>query len=216
MVIIDFFSKLQNLDELIRWGGYVVLMLIIFAETGLFFGFFLPGDSLLVTAGLFAAKGDLNIVLLFVAATACAIIGDAVGFEIGRISGRKILARPDSRFFKRKHLEQTQAFYDKHGGKTIIMARFMPIVRTFAPLIAGVAGMSYRKFALFNISGGLLWVGLMLGIGYILGRSIPNIDKYIHIVIAIVVFLSILPGIVSYLRSGHWRRWFESGHATKT
>lgn len=208
-MIAEFFSKLQNLDELIRWGGYIVLMVIIFSETGLFFGFFLPGDSLMVTAGLFGAKGDLNIALLFFSLSACAIIGDAVGFEIGKMSGRKIFAREDSRFFKKKHLERTQAFYDKHGGKTIIIARFMPIVRTFAPLVAGVAGMTYRKFALFNITGGVLWVGSMLSIGYVLGRTIPNIDKYIHIVIAIVIFLSILPGIISYLRSGHWKRWFE-------
>lgn len=197
----DFFSKLHDLDELIRWGGYIVLMAIVFAETGLFFGFFLPGDSLLVTAGLFAAKGDLNIVVLFVLVTACAIIGDAVGFEIGKLSGKRIFAREDSRFFKKKHLEKTQEFYNTHGGRTIILARFMPIVRTFAPLVAGVAGMPYRTFALYNITGGILWVGSMVGIGYVLGRSIPNIDQYIHIVIAVVIFLSLLPGIISYLRS---------------
>lgn len=207
--IIAFFSRLQNLDELIRWGGYVGLMAIVFAETGLFFGFFLPGDSLLVTAGLFAAKGDLNIVWLIVLVAACAILGDATGFEIGRLSGKRIFSREDSRFFKKKHLERTHAFYEKHGGKTIILARFMPIVRTFAPLVAGVAGMSYRTFAVYNIVGGTLWVVLMAGIGYVLGRSIPNIDKYIHIVIAVVIFLSILPGIISYLRTCHWKRWFE-------
>lgn len=208
-VIIDFFSKLQNLDELIRWGGYVALAIIIFSETGLFFGFFLPGDSLLVTAGLFAAKGDLNVVTLIVLLAACAIIGDAAGFEIGRLSGKKIFAREDSWFFKKKHLERTQRFYEKHGGKTIILARFMPIVRTFAPLVAGVAGMRYRQFALFNITGGLGWVISMVGIGYLLGRTIPNIERYIHIVIAVVIFLSILPGIIGYLKTGHWKRWFE-------
>lgn len=206
--ILELFSKLRDLDELIRWGGYAALMLIVFAETGLFFGFFLPGDSLLVTAGLFAAKGDLNIGLLFILVAACAVIGDAVGFEIGKLSGKKIFERPDSRFFKKKHLEHTRAFYEKHGGKTIILARFMPIVRTFAPLVAGVAGMTYRRFAVFNITGGVLWVGSMTGIGYLLGRAIPNIDQYIHIVIAVVIFLSILPGIVSYFKSGHWKRWF--------
>jgi len=206
-IITAFFSNLHNLDELIRWGGYIILIGIIFAETGLFFGFFLPGDSLLVTAGLFAARGDLDIVVLFVALMIAAITGDALGFEIGRVSGRKIFRREESLFFKKSHLEKTRAFYEKHGGKTIILARFMPIVRTFAPLVAGMAGMPYRRFAIFNTTGGVLWIGSMLGIGYILGRSIPNIDEYIHIVIAVVIFLSILPGIISYVRTGHWRKW---------
>lgn len=209
--LFQFVSELYNVQEIIRWGGYVALIAIVFAETGLFFGFFLPGDSLLVTAGLFAAKGDLNIGILFLVISAAAIIGDATGFEIGRLSGKKIFAREDSWLFKKRHLERTQAFYEKHGGKTIVIARFMPIVRTFAPLVAGVAGMKYPRFALFNISGGIAWVGSMLGIGYFLGRAIPNIEKYIHIVIAIVIFLSILPGIISYLKSGHWKRWFEKG-----
>ncbi|MBU1032561.1 MAG: VTT domain-containing protein [Patescibacteria group bacterium] len=208
-ILIDFFSKLQNLDELIRWGGYIGLIGIVFAETGLFFGFFLPGDSLLVTAGLFAAKGDLDVFILLVSLILAAIIGDATGFEIGRVSGKKVFAREDSWLFKKKHLERTQKFYEKHGGKTIIIARFMPIVRTFAPLVAGMAGMKYRRFALFNIVGAITWVTSMVGIGYILGRSVPDIDSYIHIIIVIVVFLSLLPGIISYLRSGHWKRWFE-------
>ena len=214
--LFDLISNTQNVQEIIRWGGYVALIAIVFAETGLFFGFFLPGDSLLVTAGLFAAKGDLNIVYLFLLITAAAIIGDATGFEIGRLTGKRIFAREDSWLFKKKHLERTQAFYEKHGGKTIVIARFMPIVRTFAPLVAGVAGMQYRRFALFNIFGGIAWVGSMLGIGYFLGRVIPNIEKYIHIVIIVVIFLSILPGIVSYIKSGHWKRWFEKGRAVKS
>lgn len=205
--LMGFFSRLNNLDELIRWGGYVVLMAIIFSETGLFFGFFLPGDSLLVTAGLFAAKGDLNAVTLFVLGSLCAILGDALGFEIGKASGRHISARPDSFFFKKKHLEKTQEFYEKHGGKAIIIARFMPIVRTFAPLVAGAAGMRYSAFVFFNIVGGITWVGSMVGIGYVLGRSIPHIDRYIDIVIAAVIFFSLFPGIVGYLRTGHWRKW---------
>lgn len=207
--LFEFFSRLHNLDELIRWGGYAVLGTIIFAETGLFFGFFLPGDSLLVTAGLFAARGDLDVWVLIIIGCACAIIGDAVGFEIGRISGKKMFARPDSRIFKREHLERTHAFYEKNGGKTIIIARFMPIIRTFAPLVAGVAGMSYPKFATYNVVGGITWIGSMVGTGYLLGRTIPNIDQYIHLVIIAVVFLSILPGIIEYWKSGHWKRWFE-------
>ncbi|MBI4138715.1 VTT domain-containing protein [Candidatus Uhrbacteria bacterium] len=210
--LIEFFSNVQNVQEVIRWGGYAALIAIVFAETGLFIGFFLPGDSLLVTAGLFAAKGDLNVLILFLVVAVSAIVGDAVGFEIGRLTGKKIFAREDSWLFKKKHLERTQRFYEKHGGKTIILARFMPVVRTFAPLVAGVAGMPYRRFALFNITGGIGWVGSMVGIGYVLGRSIPDIDKYIHIVIAVVIFLSILPGIISYLKSGHWKRWFEKNN----
>jgi membrane-associated protein len=125
--ILEFFSKLHNLDELIRWGGYIGLVLIIFAETGLFIGFFLPGDSLLVTAGLFAGQGYLNPWLLFISIALAAIIGDTVGYEIGRVSGKALFSRKDSRFFKKKHLDHTKAFYEKHGGKTIIIARFMPI-----------------------------------------------------------------------------------------
>lgn len=207
--LLDLFSKLQNVGELIRWGGLFALVAIVFAETGLFFGFFLPGDSLLVTAGLFAAKGDLNIGFLLLSVEIAAVLGDATGFEIGKLSGKRMFAREDSRFFKKRHLERTHAFYEKHGGKTIILARFMPIVRSFAPLVAGIAGMSYRQFAIYNIVGATLWVGSMVGIGYGLGRVIPNIERYIHLVIAIVIFLSILPGIIGYLKSGHWKRWFE-------
>jgi membrane-associated protein len=214
--LLDLFSKLSDVRGIIQWGGYVGLTAIVFSETGLFVGFFLPGDSLLVTAGLFAAHGDLDIAFLFVLVAAAAVIGDATGFEIGRISGKRIFAKEDSRFFKKRHLVRTQQFYERHGGKTIILARFVPVIRTFAPLVAGVAGMTYRKFALYNITGGILWVGSMLGIGYGLGRAIPDIERYIHLVIAAVIFLSILPGIVSYLRSGHWKRWFERNGTKKT
>lgn len=207
--LLDLFSKLHNVGDLIRWGGLFALVAIVFAETGLFFGFFLPGDSLLVTAGLFAAKGDLNIGFLLLFVWIAAILGDATGFEIGKLSGKRMFAREDSRFFKKRHLERTHAFYEKHGGKTIILARFMPVVRSFAPLVAGIAGMSYRQFATYNIVGATLWVGSMVGVGYGLGRVIPNIERYIHIVIAVVIFLSILPGIIGYLKSGHWKRWFE-------
>lgn len=207
--LIELFQRIQDVDGLVRWGGYMGVALIIFAETGLFFGFFLPGDSLLVTAGLFAGKGDLNVVLLFVLTALAAIVGDATGFEIGRVSGRAIFSRPNSRFFKKEHVERTRLFYERYGGKTIVLARFMPIIRTFAPVVAGVAGMEYRTFALYNITGGIAWVGSMIGIGYVLGRTIPHIDQYIHILVLGIIFLSFLPGIVSYARSGHWRRWFE-------
>lgn len=214
--LLDLIAKLQNVGDLIRWGGLAALVVIIFAETGLFFGFFLPGDSLLVTAGLFAAKGDLNIVTLLIAVFFAAALGDATGFEIGRMTGKKFFAREDSRFFKKKHLERTHAFYEKHGGKTIILARFMPVVRSFAPLVAGIAGMRYRTFAIYNLMGAALWTCGMIGIGYGLGRTIPNVEQYIHFVILGVIFLSILPGIIGYFKSGHWKRWFErNGNGNK-
>jgi len=199
-LIFDFFSKLHNLDELIRWGGYVVLALIIFAETGLLIGFFLPGDSLLVTAGLFAGTGDLSLGVLFFLLTAMAIIGDAVGYWIGRVSGPRLFNRDKSLFFAKDHLLVAKAFYEKHGGKTIILARFMPIVRTFAPVVAGIGAMPYGRFTAYNVVGGITWIGSMLLIGYFLGRTIPNIQSKIHYVILIVIFISILPGIIEIIR----------------
>ncbi|OGL79363.1 hypothetical protein A3E39_04040 [Candidatus Uhrbacteria bacterium RIFCSPHIGHO2_12_FULL_60_25] len=199
-LINDFFIKLNKLDELIRWGGYTILAFIVFAETGLLVGFFLPGDSLLVTAGLFAGKGDLNILLLFVLLSLMAIVGDTTSYWFGRTTGPKIFSREKSFLFAKDHLHAARAFYDKYGAKTIVLARFMPIVRTFAPVVAGVAQMSYPTFVFYNIFGGVLWVGSMLSIGYFLGRSIPNIEEKIHIVIVVIIFLSILPGIIEYLK----------------
>jgi membrane-associated protein len=178
-----------------------MLVIIVFAETGLLIGFFLPGDSLLVTAGVFAAAGHLNIVTLLTIVTAAAIIGDQVGYYIGYRTGPRIFRREDSLLFKRAHLERARAFYEKHGGKTIILARFMPIIRTFAPVIAGVAEMEYRRFVAYNVIGGFVWVWSMSLLGYSLGRVIPDIDRHIHVVIVVVVFLSILPAIIEYVRS---------------
>ncbi len=198
--IITFFTNLHNLHDLITWGGYTVLAIIVFAESGLLFGFFLPGDSLLVTAGLLATQGYLNIWELFFLLVVMAISGDAVGYHFGKYMGPKIFKKEKSIFFAKDHLLKAKHFYDKHGGKTIIMARFMPIVRTFAPIVAGAGNMPYKKFLSYNVFGGIFWVGSMLGIGYFLGRTIPNVDKYLHIVIAIVIFLSILPGIIAWIR----------------
>jgi membrane-associated protein len=181
-------------------GGLIGLVLIVFAETGLMVGFFLPGDSLLVTAGLFAAKGDLNIVWLNLALIAAAIIGDATGYWIGRRAGKALYNRPNSFFFRKQHLIKTHEFYERHGGKTIIIARFVPIVRTFAPVVAGAAEMTYRQFAIYNVVGGIGWVVSMTLTGYFLGRAVPDIDKHIHIVVAVVIFLSLLPGIISIAR----------------
>jgi membrane-associated protein len=195
-----FFRTVYNVPELIRIGGMAGLILVVFAETGLMVGFFLPGDSLLVTAGLFAAKGDLSIVWLNVALAAAAIVGDATGYWIGRRAGQALYSRPNSFFFRREHLVKTHEFYERHGGKTIVIARFMPIVRTFAPVVAGAANMTYRRFAAYNVAGGIAWVLSMTLTGYFLGRAVPDIEKNIHVVVAVVIFLSLLPGLIAYLR----------------
>lgn len=205
----DFLHKLhdpEGLKSLIATGGYVLLFAIIFAETGLLVGFFLPGDSLLFIAGTLCAvtlSGHnaplLNIAILIPLLIVAAIAGDAVGYLIGRKVGPGLFERGDSRFFKREHLLKTQAFYDKHGPKTIVLARFVPIVRTFAPTVAGIAGMSYRTFATFNIAGGVGWIVSMSLLGYFLGQ-IPWIEKNLSKATLLIVFLSILPMIVHYFQ----------------
>jgi membrane-associated protein len=200
-LIQSFFKTLYNVPELIRWGGMAGLILIVFAETGLMIGFFLPGDSLLVTAGLFAAKGDLNIWWLNISLILAAIIGDAVGYWIGYRAGKALYNRPNSFFFRRDHLIKTHEFYERHGGKTIVIARFMPILRTFAPVVAGAAEMTYRRFAVYNIAGGIGWVLSMTLTGYFLGRAVPDLEKHIHIVVAVVIFLSLLPAIIAWARA---------------
>ncbi len=190
----------EGFRELIGWGGYLILFIIIFSETGLLIGFFLPGDSLLVTAGVLAAGGYLDIWTLNLLLIPAAIIGDAVGYTIGYRSGKRLLNRPSSRIFKREHLERTQEFYAKHGGKTIVLARFIPVIRTFAPVVAGLGRMPYRTFAVFNITGGVLWILSTTLLGYFLVRAIPNVEKYLHYVIAVVILLSILPPIIEYFR----------------
>jgi membrane-associated protein len=196
----SFFQTVYNVPELIRIGGLIGLILIVFAETGLLIGFFLPGDSLLITAGLFAARGDFDIVTLNLTLIAAAIVGDATGYWIGKQTGDALYSRPDSFFFRRDHLRITHEFYERHGGKTIVIARFMPIVRTFAPVVAGVAQMGYRRFATYNVVGGILWVTSMTLGGYFLGHAVPNIDKNIHYVVAVVIFLSLLPPGIAWLR----------------
>jgi membrane-associated protein len=196
----EWFHFLTDVRGLVQAGGYIALALIVFTETGLMIGFFLPGDSLLVTAGLFAAKGDLNIVVLNLLLMFCAITGDATGYYIGKKLGPALFKKEDSFFFKKKHLIATQEFYERHGGKTIILARFVPVIRTFAPVVAGMANMPYRRFALFNIVGGIGWVFSMTMLGYLLVTMFPATEQHIEKVIIIVVFLSILPGIIEFLR----------------
>jgi membrane-associated protein len=196
------FEFVRDPRQLVEWGGYIGLTLIIFMETGLLIGFFLPGDSLLVTAGLLAATGvvKLNLIFLLLLLIPAAIIGDAVGYWIGRRAGRALFQREDSRFFKRKHLLRTQAFYERHGGKTIVLARFVPIVRTFAPVVAGAAEMPYRRFAYFNIFGGIGWVVSMTCLGYFLGTVIPGLDKHIELLALVIIAISLLPLGIEWLR----------------
>ncbi|MBI5224962.1 VTT domain-containing protein [Candidatus Micrarchaeota archaeon] len=192
---VSFIQQLYDLPNLIRVGGYVALVAIIFAETGLMFGFFLPGDSLLVTAGVFAATGLLDIWTLNFLLVPAAIIGDAFGYYFGKRVGRKLYERKNSRFFKKEHLVAAKAFYDKHGGKTIILARFLPAVRTFAPIVAGMSGMKYKDFAVFNVVGAILWVTGLTLLGYFLGKTIPDIEKNIIFVILAVILVSFLPAV---------------------
>lgn len=202
--MMDLFRELihfiRDPGELIKWGGYPGLALIVFLETGAMV-FFLPGDSLLVVAGLYASAGKLDILWLNLLLIPMAIIGDATSYFIGARSGPKIFNRPESRFFKPAHVKAAHDFYEKHGGKAIIIARFMPLVRTFVPVVAGVAQMPYRRFAMFNVVGAAAWVLSMTLTGYLLGNLVPNIGGHIEKVIVVVVFLSILPGLIEYLRA---------------
>ncbi len=200
---IEFFRSLYNpekLIELIRSGGYVVLAGIVFAETGLFVGFFLPGDSLLFTAGLVAAQGIFNPLLLMLLLSVMAIVGDAVGYSIGRRAGTALYRRPDSFWFRKQHLLYAKEFYEKHGGKAIFLARFVPFARTFAPVVAGIAGMPYSRFASYNVFGGIVWVCSMTLTGFYLG-SIPWVNRNLEKVVLLIVFLSVLPIGIEYLRN---------------
>jgi membrane-associated protein len=189
-----------DLEALIVTVGLVGLFAIVYAETGLFFGFFLPGDSLLVTAGLVAQRGELDLVTLNVVLIVAAVTGDATGYAIGRRAGPRLFQREDSRFFKRKHLESAEAFYEKHGGKTIVLARFMPFVRTFAPSVAGAARMSYPAFAFYNVAGGILWVVSMTMLGYLLGEATPNVDLLLLPILGGIVLVSTAPPLLHYWR----------------
>jgi membrane-associated protein len=191
---------LRDPSDIIRWGGYPILALIIFLETGAMVAF-LPGDSLLFVAGLFAARGDFNIVVLNVLLMAMAILGDATSYTIGSRVGPKVFSRPKSRFFKPEHVQAAHDFYEKHGGKAIVIARFVPLVRTFVPVIAGIAGMGYRKFAAYNITGGVAWVASMTLGGYFLGSLFPDLGKHVEKVIIVIVALSVLPMVLEYIKA---------------
>ena len=191
----EFLRDLLDVRSLIEWGGIPCITAIVFVETGLFFGFFLPGDSLLVTAGILAAAGLFPIELLLIFPTLAAILGDQTGYLIGYRAGSALRQRY-SRF--NVQLDRAHTFYEKYGAKTIVFARFVPLVRTFVPAVAGAARMDYRTFVTYNIFGGVLWVFSTTLLGYSVGRAIPEIDKYLHVVIAIVVFLSLLPALFEW------------------
>jgi len=201
MQISDLFHRLRDLPALVAWAGYAGMAAIVFTETGLFVGFFLPGDSLLVTAGLLSSQGlPLNVYELGLILTGAAILGDNTNYWVGRLTGASIFTREDSLLFKKKHVERAHDFYVKHGPKTVVLARFMPIIRTFAPLVAGVGKMDYRTFLTFSVLGGTAWIWSMLMLGYFLGAKVPGVAKHIELVIIAVIFLSILPGIISWWR----------------
>lgn len=203
--LLDLFHRIYDVQGIVRWGGLIALVAIIFSETGLLVGFFLPGDSLLVTAGLFCTSSStgepplLNIVTVNLAVMVAAIVGDTVGYFIGAKSGPRLFTREASLLFSKKHLLRTKEFYERHGGKTIIMARFMPFVRTFAPVVAGIGKMNYRRFVSFNIAGGIAWTLSMTLLGFMLGKIYPPITKQIDKVIVVIIAVSLIPAGVGWL-----------------
>ena len=195
-------ARLYDIRGLLDWGGTLMVCVIVFVETGMFVGFFLPGDSLLVTAGVFAGAGKLHLAWLLSLVTLCAIAGDQLGYFIGWKAGPSLFRREDSRFFKKRHLTRAHEFYERYGGKTIILARFVPIIRTFCPPVAGAAGMKYSRYLIYDIIGGICWVWGMILLGFTIGKSDPHIDKHIHYVIAAVIVVSLLPAAYHAWKSG--------------
>ncbi|MBC8042472.1 MAG: VTT domain-containing protein [Rhizobacter sp.] len=192
----EFFSKLGSLDDLIAWGGLTVLFIVIFCETGLLVGFFLPGDALLITVGLVASRGSLNFIEANLVMILAAVLGDSAGYFIGKQLGTPLFERKESAFFRKDYLLQTKAFYEKHGGKTVFFGRFMPVVRSFVTTVAGIAGMRYQTFALFSISGAACWMLTFTSLGYLVGNTFPQLYDYINAVI--LVFLLLIPLSVPY------------------
>src|SRR5437763_3671337 len=206
--ILEFLRSLTDLERLIQllstllsgWYGYLALFGIVFSETGLLVGFFLPGDSLLFTVGVVAGAGHLNIVLVNVVLMAAAMLGDSTGYFLGRQTGPRIFSRPDSRLFKQEYITRTKLFYEKYGGKTIIMARFLPIVRTFAAFVAGVGQMPYLKFLPYSVCGGVLWIGSLTTLGYQVG-GIPFVRRNFDKVIVAIILVSLLPSAIEVLKA---------------
>ena len=201
--LLDFLRTVTNPWQLVQflggWPGYLILFAVVFAETGLLVACFLPGDSLMFAVGVFAGAGKLDIFLVNAVLMAAAVIGDSIGYLLGRQTGPRIFSREDSRFFNKNHVVRTQRFYEKHGGKTIIYARFVPVIRAFAPFIAGVGKMDYRRFVAFNVFGGIGWVFSLTTLGYLLG-NVPVVKNNFEKVIILILFLSILPGIIEIVK----------------
>lgn len=200
------YFSMFDLETLIKTGGYLGLFVIIFAETGLFLGFFLPGDSLLFTAGFLASGGYLNIFFLSVILFFAAVAGDSTGYFLGQKFGKKLFNKEDSLFFHKEHLIRAKKFYEKHGKKTIILARFIPIVRTFAPVIAGIGDMHYPTFLSFNIIGAVIWAIGIPCAGYFLGSSIPGIDKFLMPIIIVIILVSVYPAVYEVLKTKEQRK----------
>ena len=188
-------------ERLLETFGTLGLFAIVFAESGLLIGFFLPGDSLLFTAGLLASQGELNFPVILVGCFVSAVFGDQVGYVFGARVGPSLFRRPDSRIFRQEYVERARAYFDRHGSKTIVLARFVPIVRTFAPIVAGVSRMEYRTFLTFNIVGALLWAVGVTSLGYLLGETVPSIDEYLLPVIGLIIFISVIPIGIEFLRN---------------
>ena len=206
--LLDFLGSLKDPDKLIHllstilsgWYGYAALFAIVFSETGLLVGFFLPGDSLLFTVGVVCGAGQLDLLLVNVVLMMAAMLGDSTGYLIGRQTGPRIFSRPDSRFFKQEYVTRTHAFYEKYGGKTIVFARFVPIVRTFAAFIAGVGKMPYLKFLPYSVCGGIGWIFAMTMLGYLLG-NLTVVRRNFEMVVVLIIFLSLLPTAIEVFRA---------------
>jgi len=198
----------MDLKEMLPAIGYAGIFFIVFAESGLLIGFFLPGDSLLFTAGFLASQNIFSIKVLALICFAGAVLGDSVGYEFGKKVGRKLFKRKDSFLFKKENLEKAEKFYEKHGKKTIVLARFIPVIRTFAPIIAGIGDMQYKTFISYNVFGGFFWaVGLCLA-GFLLGNSIPNVDKYLLPIVLVIIIVSVSPGFYHILKNRNQREEF--------
>ncbi len=197
---------MPDLESIIRTVGYIGVFTIVFTESGLLFGFFLPGDSLLFTAGFLASQGFFDIATLAFGCFVAAVLGDSVGYWIGHTFGKRLFHKEDSLFFHKDHLVRANAFYKKHGGKTIILARFMPFIRTFAPVVAGIGDMQYTTFLFYNIFGGLLWAIGLTTTGFFLGNIIPDVDKYLLPIVIAIIFISISPGLYHAIKTKEQRQ----------
>jgi membrane-associated protein len=191
---------MEKLAEIIIAFGYLGVFITIFAESGFLLGFFLPGDSLLFTIGILASQGYFNIIIMIILAITAAILGDTFGYHIGRVFGKQLFQRKESRFFKYEYVQKTEEFYKKYGKRTIILARFVPIVRTFAPILAGVGKMDYKTFASYNVIGGFIWAGGLLGISYYLGKRFEGIEHYLTYIVIGIILVSLIPIALDFLK----------------